>query len=198
VGLTPAGRVLGPEIAPCVVGLWRAGRSGGPHRLGPDRSSGMGDSPVHCRGHGCRMDRQRTSAALMIPSDSTMVSPHSASSTSVDVTHDRCHTTAVRVLATPRMRSILATLVEGSGPHEIVVLWPLAAECVPAARHDIGPRDVIIGHVSTCPIFVDLLDLKPLFDTDVLVLDVDSDSAAAAGTPHLLATSSSLSGPSSV
>jgi uncharacterized protein (DUF779 family) len=97
------------------------------------------------------------------------------------------HTTADRILATPRMRTMLAELVEARGPLHVLVEWPLSARCIPADDHRTGSRDVIIGHVASCPIFIDLYYLAWFFDNGVLLLDIDPEhSAVADGTLRLL------------
>ena len=99
----------------------------------------------------------------------------------------RRRTTADRIVATPRMRARLTELVDEEGPHRVLVEWPMTARCVPAASHSASSLDVIIGHVASCPIFVDLQLLTWFFKDRVLEVDIDIEHGAVVdGTLSLL------------
>lgn len=77
---------------------------------------------------------------------------------------------AGRLEVTERARSVILNLTVANGPRCLVLCWPSGVAHLPAALHDSGPYDVIIGHVAGCPIYADLRQLA-LFRDRRMVLD---------------------------
>ena len=76
-----------------------------------------------------------------------------------------------RLRTTGRARHALRDLVAANGPQHIIVSWPAGATTVPTAVHAISPYEAIIGHVASCPIYVDVRQLN-LFRNLKALLDV--------------------------
>ena len=91
-----------------------------------------------------------------------------------------------RLLITARARKALRRLCADAGRQHLVLTWPGGVNYLPAAMHDAGPYDVVVGHVARCPIYADLRQLD-LFRTQYMLIDVN-DCAHPAGRPLLMTT----------
>lgn len=76
-----------------------------------------------------------------------------------------------RLRVTLRARNAVRRFVAEQGRQHIIVTWPAGATTVPAALHEPGGHDVVIGHVARCPIFADVRQLG-LYRDRRLLLDV--------------------------
>jgi hypothetical protein len=76
-----------------------------------------------------------------------------------------------RLVVTDRARYAMRCVCHAGGPQALVVTWPTGAAYLPVAMFSRGGFDVIIGHISRCPVYADLRQLS-LFADRRAVLDV--------------------------
>lgn len=79
---------------------------------------------------------------------------------------------AGRLAVTDRARRALVRLCHDHGQQALLLSWPGGAATIPLEHYSPGHFDVIIGHVASCPIYV---DVRQLGSTPIrsAVLDVD-------------------------
>jgi uncharacterized protein (DUF779 family) len=75
-----------------------------------------------------------------------------------------------RLRVTRHARKAMAELRRQRGPHTVLVSWPAGVAYLPSTHHSVSPYDVIIGHVSGCPVYADVRQLG-LFRDRRVVLD---------------------------
>lgn len=75
-----------------------------------------------------------------------------------------------RLRVTRHARKTMAELRRQRGPHTVLVSWPAGVAYLPSTHHSASPYDVIIGHVSGCPVYSDVRQLG-LFRDRRVVLD---------------------------
>lgn len=80
-------------------------------------------------------------------------------------------TASRRLTVTSQARHELAQLRGTKGTHTVLLSWPTGAVLLPADVLTPSRYDVILGHVSGCPLIVDLRQLD-LFTEVRAVLDV--------------------------
>ncbi len=81
--------------------------------------------------------------------------------------------TTRRLRVTRHARKALAEVCRSRGPHAVLISWPAGVAYLPTTHHSAGPYDVIIGHVSGCPVYADVRQLS-LYRDRRAVLDVRS------------------------
>jgi hypothetical protein len=77
-----------------------------------------------------------------------------------------------RLRVTRHARKALAEIRRSRGPQAVRLSWPAGVTYLPTRHHSASPYDVIIGHVSGCPVYADVRQLT-LFRDRRAVLDAD-------------------------
>jgi uncharacterized protein (DUF779 family) len=90
---------------------------------------------------------------------------------SVAATAEHGRTRPARLTVTSRARRELARSRTERGPIALLLSWPSGAVCLPAKLFSPSAFDVIVGHVSGCPILADVRQLAFYRDRRA-VLDV--------------------------
>jgi uncharacterized protein (DUF779 family) len=78
---------------------------------------------------------------------------------------------SARLEVTGRARRAFARLRRDDGPQALLLSWPSGVTSLPARLFKPGTFDVIVGHISGCPIHADLRQLAYYRDRSA-VLDV--------------------------
>lgn len=81
-----------------------------------------------------------------------------------------------RLRITTRARRVLRRLCVDQGDQHVIVTWPAGATTIPAAMHQPGRHEVIIGHVARCPIYVDVRQLGA-YRNRQLVMDIPDSTS---------------------
>jgi uncharacterized protein (DUF779 family) len=80
-----------------------------------------------------------------------------------------------RLRVTRHARKAMAEMRRAHGPHAVRISWPAGVTYLPSKHHSPSPYDVIIGHVSGCPVYADVRQLT-LFRDRRAVLDARSSA----------------------
>lgn len=77
-----------------------------------------------------------------------------------------------RLHITVRTRIAIRKLCAEAGPQHLLLTWPGGVNYLPATIHDVGPYDVVVGHLARCPIYADIRQLD-MFRTHRMLIDVN-------------------------
>jgi hypothetical protein len=80
-----------------------------------------------------------------------------------------------RLVISVGAQSAISQVCARDGLQHLILSWPAGATMVPASMHQAAMHEAIVGHVSRCPIYVDLQQFA-LFRNRRLILDVDATS----------------------